>query len=211
MTQQDDLGFIHRFEPGSGSATLLLLHGTGANENQLLGLGRELVSDANLVSPRGKVLENGMPRFFRRLALGVFDIEDLVARTHELADFVAEATAAYELDATRIHAVGFSNGANIAASMLLLRPEVLRGAVLLKPMIPFEPDSEPELDGKPVLIAAGRRDELVPAGDAEKLVALLERIGAEVTAHWSDAGHELTDDEVRAAQAWFAEILSRRT
>jgi predicted esterase len=209
MTEEKDLSFIHRFVPGSGPATLLLLHGTGANEDQLVGLGRELASDANLLSPRGKVLENGMPRFFRRLALGVFDVEDLIARTHELADFVAEAADAYGLDRGQIHALGYSNGANIAASMLLLRPDVLRGAALLKPMIPFQPDEEPHLVGKPVFIAAGRRDELVPADDTEKLVALLERTGADVTAHWSDAGHQLTDDEIHAAQAWLAEVLAR--
>lgn len=204
MTEQKNLSFTHRFIPGDQGArtTLLLLHGTGATENDLLPLGRELSPGANLLSPRGKVLENGMPRFFRRLRPGVFDVEDLVARTHELAEFVLEATSAYGLDSGSIWAVGYSNGANIAASLLLLHPGVLRGAVLLKPMIPFEPEAMPRLQGTPVFIAAGRLDPMVAADETEKLVDLFKRAGADVYAHWKDGGHELTPDEVSAAKAW---------
>src|ERR671920_1283811 len=144
-----EAGFVHRFDPAKepGAPTLLLLHGTGGDENDLLPLGRMLDERAALLSPRGKVLENGMPRFFRRLAMGVFDQEDLVNRTHELAEFVTASASEYGFDPGRVFAVGFSNGANIAASLLLLHPSLLAGAVLLRPMVPFEPDTPPGLSG----------------------------------------------------------------
>src|SRR5882762_5959864 len=152
--------FVHRFEPGTlpRAPALLLLHGTGGNEADLLPLGRILVPGAALLSPRGKVLEHGMPRFFRRFAEGVFDVDDLKRRTHELADWVTVATVAHSLAGRPLMAVGFSNGANIAASLLLLRPEVLAGAVLLRATLPFEPEVPPALAGRPVFIAAGRAD-----------------------------------------------------
>src|ERR1700736_5306731 len=133
--------FIHEFAPGNSDRTLLLLHGTGGSERDLIPLGQELDSNANLLSPRGKVLENGMPRFFRRLAEGVFDEKDLIERTHELADFVGSAASALGFDPTKVTAVGFSNGANIAASMLLLRPETLASAVLFRAMVPLIPET----------------------------------------------------------------------
>jgi len=151
-------GFIHRFIPAKEADSplaLLLLHGTGGDETDLLGLGQELAPGAALLSPRGKVLENGLPRYFRRLAEGVFDLADLRVRTNELADFVETAAQRYRLPSDRIFAVGFSNGANIAASVLLLRPQVLAGAVLFRPMVPLVPDPMPNLHGKPVLLAAG--------------------------------------------------------
>ena len=171
----------HRFVPGvaAESRTLLLLHGTGGNEDDLIPLGHALLPGAALLSPRGQVLERGMPRFFRRLSEGVFDEPDLRARTAELADFVASATASYGIDARRIIAVGFSNGANIAASLLLLRPRVLAGAVLFRAMVP-----------------------LVPVSDVERLAAMLEEGGAEVRIHWENAGHQLTQGDVDAARAW---------
>ena len=150
------LDFSHRFVPGKSSSTLLLLHGTGGNETDLIPLGHALDPQAALLSPRGKVLENGMPRFFRRLAEGVFDEKDLVHRTQELADFIERAALHYAFAADKMVAVGFSNGANIAASLLLRRPGVLRGAVLLSPMVPFEPDARPDLTGTSVFIGAGR-------------------------------------------------------
>src|SRR5205814_4891279 len=137
--------FIHEFVPGSSSRTLLLLHGTGGNERDLIPLGRELDPNAALLSPRGKVLEKGMPRFFRRLAEGVFDLEDLRKRTHELADFVLSAADYYKIDMKRIVAVGYSNGANIAAGNLLLRPEKLSAAILFPAMVPFVPEPQPIL------------------------------------------------------------------
>jgi predicted esterase len=199
------LGFIHRFVPAtdhSVDTTLLLLHGTGGNENDLLQLGQTLAPGAALLSPRGKVLENGMPRFFRRLAEGVFDLDDLRLNTHALADFVESAAVHYGLDAGRIVAVGYSNGANIAASTLLLRPRVLSGAVLLRAMLPLEPEVVPDLMGVPVLLASGRYDTLVPHSSIERLAALLQQTGADVTLRWQEAGHGLEQEEIVAAQQW---------
>jgi phospholipase/carboxylesterase len=209
LVTEKSLSFTHRFIPGDDGArvTLLLLHGTGATEDDLLPLGRELSPGAHLLSPRGKVLENGMPRFFRRLRPGVYDVEDLMVRTHELAGFVREASSAYGLDSGNIWGVGFSNGANIAASMLLLHPAALRGAILFKPMLPVELEVTPQLEGKPVFIAAGRFDQLVDAGETEKLVDLFRRADADVATHWKDGGHELTADEVDAARVWLSERI----
>ena len=201
-----DLGFVHRFVAGSGAPTLLLLHGTGGNENDLLGLGRALDPEANLLSPRGKVLESGMPRFFRRLAMGVFDEEDLKARTFQLAEFVDRAVEAYSLDARSVVAVGYSNGANIAASLLLLRPQVLSGAALLHAMPPFEPESLPDLTGKPILLTAGRHDTMVPGNMAGDLADLYRQAGADVTLEWMPGGHELTQAEVQTAALWLVGV-----
>jgi predicted esterase len=201
--------FIHRFipaEPGAPPITLLLLHGTGGDENDLLGLGRMLAPGAALLSPRGKVLEHGMPRFFRRLAEGVFDLDDLRARTHELADFVADAARRYGFDPGRVIAVGFSNGANIAASTLLLRPGTLAGALLLRAMVPFAPETPPDLAGVPVFIASGTSDPIVPREQPEELAAMLRAAGAAVQLHWEPAGHGLTQRDLAAAQAWFTQV-----
>jgi len=187
--------FIHIKEPGTGTP-LLLLHGTGADETQLVGLGRLLSSGAPLLSPRGKVLENGMPRYFRRLAEGVFDEEDLRARAFELAGWV-DANA----DQPPL-AVGFSNGANIAGAILLLSPHTLSGALLIRPMVPLEPDPLPDLHGKRVLVLSGRADPMVAAGQPEKLMALLKRAGADVELSWQNAGHELGAGDVAEAKAW---------
>jgi len=198
-------GFIHRFIPAKEADSplaLLLLHGTGGDETDLLGLGQELAPGAALLSPRGKVLENGLPRYFRRLAEGVFDLADLRVRTHELADFVETAAQRYRLPSERVFAVGFSNGANIAASVLLLRPQVLAGAVLFRPMVPLVPDPMPNLYGKPVLLAAGRRDPIVSPEEAERLRRLLAQAGADVTVHWAQAAHGLTPADIDAARAW---------
>lgn len=197
-----DLDLIHRWEPGRGGRTLLLLHGTGGDEHDLVDLGRSLAPDANLLSPRGKVLEGGAPRFFRRLAPGVFDEADLIARTHELADFVGRAAARYGFDPARVTGVGFSNGANIAASLLLLRPEVLAGAVLLRAMIPLTPARLPDLAGRGVLLAAGLADHMVPPEGTQRLAQLLENAGASVTLHWSPSGHFLDGGDIGAARDW---------
>ena len=202
-----DLGFIHEFVHAPSVApagTLLLLHGTGGDENDLLPLGMMLDPSADLLSPRGKVLENGMPRFFRRLSEGVFDVPDLIARTHELADFIQAATDTYGLDAACITAVGFSNGANIAAALLLLRPGVLKAAVLLHAMVPLVPDTLPDLAGTRVFLGAGRQDPIAPPAETERLAALLRRAGADVTVHWQPGGHSLTREEAQAAAEWLA-------
>ena len=203
-------GFAHRFLPAEGDDpnTLLLLHGTGGNEDDLLPLGRMMRGSAAFLSPRGKVLEHGMPRFFRRLAEGVLDEEDLINRTHELAEFVEAAVDEYGMDRDRIWAVGFSNGANIAASLLLLHPGLLAGAVLLRAMVPLEPEPTPDLSGTPVYLAAGRSDPIVPAENTERLAGLLSEAGADVTLDWQAGGHGIGRPEVDAAGAWLEDTLA---
>jgi len=203
MRQPD---FIHEFVPGGSGRTLLLLHGTGGNEHDLIPLGRELDPNAALLSPRGKVLENGMPRFFRRLAEGVFDVEDLKQRTNELADFITVAAAQYNLATNEIIAVGYSNGANIAASMLLLRPEILHAAVLFRAMVPLEPADPPDLSPVRVWIGAGNQDPIIPTSETQRLVDLLRGAGADVTIRFFNAGHGLTNGEVEAAGQWLKEL-----
>ena len=213
-TPSESLGFIHRLIAApetDSSLTLLLLHGTGGNETDLLGVGRQLAPDAALLSPRGKVSENGMPRFFRRLAEGVFDLEDLRARTHELADFVETAAQSYRLASDRIFAVGFSNGANIAASMLLLRPHVLAGAVLFRAMVPLVPETMPHLQERPVFLGAGRQDPIVSPDESKRLQQLLVQAGANVTLHWEPAGHRLTPPDIEAARAWLQDWATARS
>jgi predicted esterase len=199
-----DLGFAHRFLPGSPTGpVLLLLHGTGGDESDLLPLGEALLAGAPRLGPRGKVLENGMPRFFRRLAEGVFDLDDLRQRTHELADFVAAADGAYGLGGRKPIAVGFSNGANIAASMILLRPGTLGGALLIRPMVPFVPETLPDLGRLPVQIQAGQVDPLIPPPQSEALAKLLADAGADVKLRWIAGGHALTREDVELGREWF--------
>jgi len=198
--------FIHEFVPGSSSRTLLLLHGTGGNERDLIPLGRELDPNASLLSPRGKVLENGMPRFFRRLAEGVFDLEDLKYRTKELADFVTAAVQHYGFATDQLVAVGYSNGANIAASMLLLRPGILGAAILFRAMVPIVPDRLPDLSSVRVWIGAGDQDPIIPASEVQRLVELLRRAAADVTIRFFNAGHGLTNDDVVTARDWLEKL-----
>ena len=204
MRPQPD--FIHEFVPGSSSRTLLLFHGTGGNERDLIALGRELDPNAALLSPRGKVLENGMPRFFRRFAEGVFDLEDLKYRTNELADFVAAAGEHYGFTSDNVVAVGYSNGANIAASMLLLRPEILGAAILFRAMVPLVPDKLPELSSVRVWIGAGDQDPIIRPSEVQRLVELLRRAGADVTIRFFNAGHGLTNDDLEAARHWLGAL-----
>jgi phospholipase/carboxylesterase len=202
---QVELGFEHVFESGKeGARTLLLLHGTGGNEHDLLSVGRTLDPQANLLSPRGKVREQGMPRFFRRLAEGVFDEADIVARAAELAAFVQKASAAYAFDAKNVTAVGFSNGANIASALLLLHPGTLAGAALWRGMVPLTPHSSPDLRGKRVLIASGSMDPMVSAGQRTALVNLLGGYGATTEVVLSPAGHNLTQRDLAETQRWLA-------
>jgi predicted esterase len=199
-----DLGLIHRWEPAPEGhhATLLVLHGTGGNENDLVPLARELLPGAAILSPRGNVLERGMPRFFRRLAEGVFDLEDLALRTDELSRFVDAAAALYGFDRKRVVALGFSNGANIAASMLLRLGSVLEGAILLSPMLPFEPEKAPDLSSVAVFVGAGMADTVISPAHARRLVETLRAAGADVTDYWHPAGHTITHEELRAVRAW---------
>ena len=197
--------FTHRFVPAPTSPAqrvLLLLHGTGGDENDLLSLGRDLDPEAALLSPRGKVLENGMPRFFRRLAEGIFDEEDVIRRAHELADFVNQAATRYEFDQQTVAAVGYSNGANIAAATLLLRPETFQKAILLRAMVPLVPEPLPNLSRAHILISSGAQDPIVPVENARRLAAMFQAAGADVTIRVEAGGHSLVRGDLTAAKDW---------
>jgi len=201
------LGFIHRFVPPNSNSkeampTLLLLHGTGGNEDDLIPLAKELAPNASILSVRGKVLENGMPRFFRRLEEGVFDMEDLKIRTDELAEFIVKSSSAYKLDPERVIAVGYSNGANIAASVLLRRPEVLEGAILFRAMVPFIPTVMPDLSKKSIILLEGLYDPIVSKAEAQSLLELFTKTQSSVTLKWQNSGHNLTQEDIVAAKKW---------
>lgn len=217
FNKKSNLAFIHRFIPSRAttitndknnkSLVLLLLHGTGGSEDDLIPVGKMLCHDCALLSPRGMVTENGMPRFFRRLAEGVFDMEDLKIRTHELADFVENASRTYQFDLKKIVAVGFSNGANIAASMILRRPEVLSGAILIRAMVPFEPDYQLDLSSKHILLSEGLFDPIVSKYEAEMLFTILKKFGAKVALTWQNSGHNLTQEDIRVAREWLVNLI----
>jgi predicted esterase len=202
-----DLDFIHRFVSPNSNAkeselTLLLLHGTGGNEDDLIPLGKELAPNASILSVRGKVLENGMPRFFRRLEEGVFDMEDLKIRTDQLAEFIVKSSSAYMFDAESVIAVGYSNGANIAASLLLRRPEVLAGAILFRAMVPFIPTVMPDLSKKSIILLEGLYDPIVSKAEAESLLEIFSKTQSSVTLKWQNSGHNLTQEDIVAAKKW---------
>lgn len=198
-------GFTHRWIPRAGaSRTLLLLHGTGGSETDLLSLGEMIDPTANLLSPRGQVLEHGMSRFFRRLAEGVFDLEDLRVRTEALADLIGVASTTYGFSIDALVAVGFSNGANIAASVMLQRPEALRAGIFLRAMLPFEPTILPNLTGHRALLLSSTNDPIVPVTQPERLATLLRGGGAAVTLEWVPGGHQLTRGDLTHAQQWIA-------
>jgi phospholipase/carboxylesterase len=199
-----DLGFIHRFVAGTSSRTLLLLHGTGGDENDLLDLGRALDSSAALLSPRGKVLENGAPRFFRRLAEGVFDEEDVIRRAQELAQFIHAAATTYNIDLDHLVALGYSNGANIVAAMMLLGVAKFGRAILFRPMVPLSKIDIADLCGSQVLTCAGRFDLIAAVTMAERLSQLLQTAGAEVMLRIQPSGHELSAADVDDAREWLA-------
>ena len=208
------LDFVHRYLPPRADAeavagiTVLALHGTGGDESDLIPLAQSILPGAGVLSPRGKVSEEGAARFFRRLAEGVLDQEDLAFRTDELVDFIEAASRQYGFDRNGVVAVGFSNGANIAASVLLRKPGVLHAAALLSPMLPFEPDSKPSLEGAAVFIGAGQTDPLVPVDQVKKLEKIFRSAGAEVTVHWHPTGHTITPEELVAAKTWAGQLVS---
>lgn len=202
--------FDHLYEAGDGPWTLLLLHGTGGNEHDLVSLGHQLAPAANLLSPRGKVLENGTTlRFFRRLAVGKLDIPDLLERTDELAGFVEASAGSYSFDPGKVIAVGLSNGANIAVSLLFRHPGLLAGAALLRPMLPYEPEPGLDLTGTSVLIAAGGQDPYVPSSESITLGKTLEERNATMTMHLNpDAGHGLTEGDLVETSRWMNEMVN---
>jgi len=200
-------GFIHVYQPPKHGSprTILVLHGTGGDEHSLFPIAESLDPDAGVLSVRGKVLENGAARFFRRLAEGVFDLDDLRARTHELADFVASAASQYEFPPNRVVAAGYSNGANIASSLMFLRPESVSEAVLLRAMVPFEPAESLDLAAKRVFLSEGKFDPLVPVDNVEHLANLFRSQGAQVTLNWMELDHRIGRDEIDAARSWLAQ------
>jgi predicted esterase len=212
MKPPDDLGFVHVFRPAEKASlpTLLLLHGTGGDENDLLPIGRELWPGAALLGVRGKVLENGMPRFFRRFAEGVFDVDDLKIRTNELAQFIDKAAERYGFSKRQLVAVGYSNGANIAASLVLLHPHSIAAGVLFRAQLPFTPDIIRNFADLSMFIAAGKRDTIVPRQETERLAAVLESGGGDVSLFWHNGGHELGDDDIVTAKAWLTDNVMKR-
>jgi phospholipase/carboxylesterase len=208
MTDPAALGFVHQFRPGrdASAPTLLLLHGTGGDESDLLPLGAALADDAALLSPRGQVSEHGAARWFRRLAEGVFDTDDLIRRTNQLADFVTAATYRYRLDPSSVIAVGFSNGANIAAALLLLQPRLLRAAVLLAPMVPLADPPRFDLSAVAVFIGAGRSDPIAPPEQVEALAGMLSDRGAAVQLRYHPGGHMVDRATIGAASAWLHKL-----
>jgi phospholipase/carboxylesterase len=214
LNEKNQLGFIHKFIPSNikverkgGSKkvpTFLLLHGTGGNEEDLIPVARKISSEAAILSPRGKILEDGIAaRFFRRLAEGVFDLEDLRFRTNELANFVNNASKTYGFDLQHVIALGYSNGANIASSMLLLRPEVLSAAILFRAMVPFVPNTLPDLSNKYIFMSSGLYDPIIPKQEAERLFSLFKNGGAKVSISWQNSGHELVMEDVKKAKESF--------
>jgi predicted esterase len=211
-TISKQLGHVHNYiaaQKVDHPLTLLLLHGTGGNEFSMIPLARRLDSEANILSPRGNVLEKGMPRFFKRLSEGVFDKEDLKKRTQDLAEFTDQASIVYKFDRDKIVAVGFSNGANIAVNLLLLFPRLLAGAILFRPMITIWPGADPDLSEIPVLIMSGLHDTTVPKYQPKKLSDLLCKAGAVVSLRWHDAGHNLAEDEIDKAGEWLRRFKAR--
>ncbi len=196
--------FIHEYVPAThpNAPTLLLLHGTGGDESSLLSLGQQLAPEAALLSPRGKVLEGSYPRFFRRKAEGVLDMEDLILRSHELADWIAVSSREYGIAPGSLIALGYSNGANIAASILLLRPESFKRAVLLRAMIPLVPEQAPDLSEASVLMESGTVDSLIPLPQSEKLAQMLREYGADVILHKQPADHRLTNADLVSTRQW---------
>ena len=196
----------HLWSPAAspGGATLLLLHGTGGDEHDLLPLAGMVAPGVATLSVRGNVLENGAPRFFRRLAEGVFDLEDLARRTQDLAIFLDAAAAEDGFEASRLYALGFSNGANVAASLMLTSPASLAGGVLLRAMVPFEPAALPDLSGRSILMSQGQADPIVPRANGERLAELLRSAGADVELAWQPTGHQLARGDVDTAARWLA-------
>ena len=200
----------HIFQKGKDESkpTLLLLHGTGGDEHDLLPLAKMVDEEASVLSVRGEVLEHGMPRFFRRLAEGVFDEADLVARTAQLNEFITEASVKYGFDRNNVVAIGYSNGANIAASLMFHYEGALKGAILHHPMVPRRGITLPNLAGTSVFITAGVNDPICPAAESEELEKTLANAGAAVAVHWESNGHSLSRTEVEAAGRWYSRIWS---
>jgi predicted esterase/catechol 2,3-dioxygenase-like lactoylglutathione lyase family enzyme len=205
--------FDHVFLPGDGDTryprTLVPLHGTGGDEHDLIPLAKRIHPSAAVLSPRGRVLENGMRRFFGRFSDGVFDREDIVRRAADLKAFISGAVERYRLSDHRLTALGYSNGANMAAATLLLHPEVFSSLILLRPMLPLTPEALPDLAGVRVLMITGDRDAIIPSESTDRLEVLLSEAGADVERQRLPVGHELTRSDMDIAARWIAEDAAR--
>jgi phospholipase/carboxylesterase len=203
---------IHKFIKGLNAThpTLLLLHGTGGDENDLIPVGKMIDNDANILSVRGEVIEQGMPRFFKRLAPGVFDEQDLIYRTSQLHDFIDQASKTYDFDRSDVIAIGYSNGANIAANMLMQIPFSLRGAILMHPMLPRKGGVVPSLKGVQVLITAGNNDPIVPLASTQALKKVLDEHQADVSLSWFKFGHKLSSEEMQFIIKWYQAMVNQR-
>lgn len=204
MTNPDTTHMAHIYVPGTSdnARTCVLLHGTGGDENDLIPLGKKLLPDAAFLSLRGNVNEDGKLRFFKRISPGVLDLEDLHARTHELDAYLHAMAKRYEFSLDDAVFIGYSNGANITASLMFLHPQTVRSVLLLHPMLPFTPETSPDLSGAQIFIGAGMQDEMVPPESTNALATLLHSAGADVQVHWEDNGHRISDTEIEAAQKW---------
>jgi len=202
-----DLGYIHRFVPATdrSKTPLLLLHGQGGDEQDLLPLGEQLAPGAALLSPRGNTVSHGMTRFFQRLPNGDWNVPDFKQRTTQLADFVERAQKAYGLG--KLFVVGFSNGSNIGWSLLMTRPDLIKGAILMRPMLPYDPRPVPKLPGVPILVLAGARDEVIPSDQPAPLLAVLKETGADVTHHTLPTGHRLIEQDLAIASDWLTKHI----
>ena len=198
--------FIHRFVPGTAPLTLLAMHGTGGDENDLLDVCRAIAPGAAVLSPRGQAVENGLFKFFARLAPGVFDEHEIRQRAAELAQWIAAASLQYGIDASRIHAFGYSNGANMAVATMLLHPGIIAGGVMLRPRLVLQPDPLPDLAGAPLLLAAGASDPAIPLSEFEALGRLLSKAGAAIDMAVAESGHDLTPQDFAMAKRWFAQL-----
>lgn len=197
-----ELGFIYNYIPSSGENTLLLLHGTGGNEDDLLTIGQMLDQKASILAPRGKVVENGMPRFFRRISPGVFDIEDLKFRVSELTEFIMLACKKHSIDQRSLIGVGYSNGANTAAGLIMLEPTLLKRSILFRVMLPFLPERIPELSGTRVFISGGKYDQMISEEGTLELKNILQKSGADVKMNWEQSTHALSAGEINKAREW---------
>lgn len=203
-TKNEELQFVHRFIPSSNTddVTLFVLHGTGGDENDLLALAKAIRPTAAILSPRGKILENGMNRFFARLSPGVFDLTDLRKQTKELAEFINRATKKHSINPNQLVAVGYSNGANMAVNLMLNYPVLLCGAVLLRPLLPNKPSKIPDLSNQKILVLGGERDTLISPGQTKELIEYLRTTKAQLSVNWQSVGHELTQTDIAIAREW---------
>ncbi len=196
------------FKQGINNKTLLLLHGTGGSEDDLLSIGRMIDDKANILSVRGQVLENGMSRFFKRLSVGVLDEEDLIYRTHELKAFIDEKSETYQFDKSKLIAFGYSNGANIASSILFHYHDVLKGAILSHPMVPLRSLKLPDLTGTKIFIGASSNDPLTTLKETNELKTIYEMANADVELFIGSSGHSLSKEELDEAIKWYHQLTS---